>query len=223
MEKANLFCLAPRISVRQSDASAARNMTEQQLPLTSTDELRSDSIRKGNYSLSVCANGMLAASGSFGGTVQRWYMLTGEAASRPVLGHAEGSGVHSVAISRDGSLIVSSDSHDMVIGCDASAGKAIGEPTDGYSDEVSAIVISSEGKLIPTGSWDGTVRIWAAGTGEAMGKPIEGHSYCISRLAISTDGNHIVSGSGDGTIRRWDAGVGEGDGEGIEFPDLLER
>ena len=76
--------------------------------------------------------------------------MTGEAAIRPVLGHAEGSGgVHSVAIS----LIVSGESHDMVIKRDASRGKAIGEPMGGFSNEVSVVVISSDGKLILTGSW----------------------------------------------------------------------
>ena len=54
-------------------------------------------------SLSVYTNGKLAVSGSFSGTVQRWDMLTGEAAIQTMLGHAEASGEVSVAVSRNDS------------------------------------------------------------------------------------------------------------------------
>ena len=119
--------------VRQWDVSEQRNVTEQRLSLTSPDEVCSDSTLRTTVSLSVCANRNLVVSGSCGGTVQKWDMLTGEAVGRPMLGHARGSCVHSVAISRDGTLIVSGGSDGMVRRWDASTGEAVYRSMDGHS------------------------------------------------------------------------------------------
>ena len=209
-------------TVRQWDVSAERNVTEQHLLLTSPDELHSNPIREVITSLSVCANGKLAVSGSADGTVQRWDMLTGEAMGRPMLGHARKSWVCSVAISRDGTLIVSGDSDGMVRRWDASTGEAMGETMDGHGGVVSAVVISDDGKLIVTGSWDRTVRRWDAGTGEAIEKPIEVHSVDDLILTISTDGNLIVSVWRDG-MQLWNATSGEQIGGDIDVPCWVDK
>ena len=154
-------------TVRLWDVSAERNVTEQHLFSTVTDEARSYPGDRRIRSVSVCANGKLAVSGSGDGTVQRCDMLTGEAVDRPILGSARSIGVYSVAISRDGTLIVSGGSRGMVRRWDALTGEAIGEPVDGHSGLVSAVLIIDDGKLIVTGSLDGIIRRWAAGTGEA--------------------------------------------------------
>ena len=208
--------------VREWDVSAERNVTEQQLLLTSPDELRSDPYQRRIVSLSLCANRKLAVSVSAGGSLQRWDMLTGEAVGGHMQGNSCESGVKSVAISRDGTLIVSGDYYGIVRRWDASTGEAIGEPMDGHCEKIRAIVISDDGKLIVTGSMDGTIMKWDAGTGEAIGEPMKGHSSIILTLAISPDGNLIVSGSYDG-MRRWDARNGEKIGDDIKVPGWVDK
>ena len=70
-------------TVQRWDVSEQRNVTEQQLILTSPDKIRSDPIRMRIVYMNACANGKLAVSGSENSTVHRWHMLTGEAVVRP--------------------------------------------------------------------------------------------------------------------------------------------
>ena len=161
-------------------------------------------------------------------------MLTGEAVGRPMLGHVCARAVQSVAISRDGGLIVSGDRNGMVRRWDASGGEGIGEPIEGHSGIVLAVVISDDGKLIVTGSWDGTVRRWDARTGGAIGRPMKRHSDWISSLAISTDGDLNVSSSSRSlgrsivfgfckSMRRWNARAGVQVGSDIKVPDFPDK
>ena len=95
-------------NVRHWDVSAERNGSGDNRLLTSLEEYHFDPFRVSISSVSVCRKGKIAVSGSIAnGTLQRWDVLTGEVVSGPILGHAESSGVHSVAISRDGTPIVS--------------------------------------------------------------------------------------------------------------------
>ena len=130
--------------------------------------------------------------------------------------------VHSVAISRDGTLIVSGEGDGIVRRWDGSTGEAIGEPMDGHSSRVTAVVISDDGNLIVTGSKDRTIRRWSAGTGEEIKKPIEVHSVDELILTISTDRNWIVS-VWRGGIQRWNARSGEQIGDNMQVPGRAHK
>ena len=207
-------------TVQLWDVSAERNGSENHRLVRSRYEDGVDHVQRSTVSLSVCANGQIAVSGSEDGTLQRWDVLTGEVVGESMLGHGSEGWQNPVAISRDGTLIVSGGGDCMVRRWNASTGEAIGEPMDGHSGEVTAIVISDDGKHIFTGSDHGTVRRWDARTGEEVGKSMKhsgGHEYGIDDLVISIDGKLIVSGAYR-SLERWDARTGERVGDYIKVP-----
>jgi WD40 repeat protein len=120
--------------------------------------------------------------------------------------------VNSVAISSDGSYIVSG-SDDVVRVWDAgNAGNKGRERFFHYASEfVTAVALSRDDRYILAGSYDGTTYLWSAETGENIcrfkrAKP-------VSSVAISSDGGHIVSGFDDGTVQVWvvkEKGEGKG-------------
>ena len=60
--------------------------------------------------------------------------------------------MYSVAISRDGILIVFDNEYGIVRRWDASTGEVMGTPMDGRSNILSAVEISGDGRHIVTGS-----------------------------------------------------------------------
>ena len=196
-------------TVRHWYVSAQGNVLEEPCSLGLLEMPRISCI-----ALSAC--GKLAVACSENG-IQKWNISTGEAVSPLMRG-----GGRRVAISKDGTLIVSGDYDGTVRRWDGSTGESIGEPMYGHSDNVDAIVIGDDGKLIVTGSWDKTVRRWDAINGKAIGKPME-HCGGVEEVAISTDGSVILSGYKDGSIIRWNAETGEKIGEPIEAAGSTEN
>ncbi|KAK4149159.1 hypothetical protein C8A00DRAFT_47166 [Chaetomidium leptoderma] len=115
------------------------------------------------------------------------------------------SGVHAVAFSPDGWLIVSGSYDGTVRVWDAATG-AERRMLRGHSGSVRAVAFSPDGRLIVSGSSDKTVRVWDAATGAE--RRVLGHSRPVCAVAFSPDGRLIVSGSSDKTVRVWDAATG---------------
>jgi WD40 repeat protein len=114
--------------------------------------------------------------------------------------------VRSVAISHDGTQIISGSDDNTVRIWDAQTGAAVHE-LKGHSSHVYSVAISHDGTQIISGSADKTVRIWDAQTGAAVHE-LKGHSSVVTSVAISHDGTQIISGSDDDTVRIWDAQTG---------------
>ncbi|KAF8716599.1 hypothetical protein AX14_012292 [Amanita brunnescens Koide BX004] len=91
--------------------------------------------------------------------------------------------VNSVALSLDGSKIVSGSSDKTIRVWDASTGIEVLPPT---------------------------IRVWDASTGNEVFPPLRGHDDSVLSIAFSPDGSKIISGSDDNTIRIWDASTGDG-------------
>ena len=128
-------------------------------------------------------------------------MATGEPAGGLLRGHYHA--ITSVAISPDGTLIVSA-SHDRTVRIwDLNAGTLIGKPLEGHDRYVNSVVFSPDGTKIASGSDDKTIRLWSVKTQVMIGKPLEGHSDHVTSVVFSCDGTFIVSGSWDETIRVW--------------------
>ncbi|WP_169613698.1 AAA-like domain-containing protein [Nodosilinea sp. P-1105] len=81
-------------------------------------------------------------------------------------------------------------------------GKAIGQPFQGHSGEVTSIAITPDGQTIVSGDGDGTVRLWSQ-DGSLIGQPLPGHAASVSSVTVTADGQTIVSGGADGTVRLW--------------------
>ena len=120
--------------------------------------------------------------------------------------------VNTVAISPDGSRILSGSYDKTIRLWDAETGNASGAPLLGHTDYVPSVAISPDGSRIVSGSADNTIRVWDAETGKALGGPLLGHTDCVRSVAISPDGSRIVSGSDDNTIQIWDAETGNASG-----------
>ncbi|ETW77143.1 hypothetical protein HETIRDRAFT_118589 [Heterobasidion irregulare TC 32-1] len=115
-----------------------------------------------------------------------------------------GSAVSCVAISSNGSWIVSSLNDYTIRVWDVSTGDAVGDPFKGRADQILSVAISPDGKWIVSGSLSREIRVWDTATRAASGDPLNGHTYWVRSVAFSKDGKWIVSGSDDNTIRVWD-------------------
>ncbi|MET3606147.1 hypothetical protein ABIC99_003983, partial [Sphaerotilus sulfidivorans] len=122
--------------------------------------------------------------------------------------HEASSSIIAVAISPDGSRIVSGSEDNTLRLWDARSGNPIGEPLKGHSSSVSSVAFSPDGSRIVSGSEDNTLRLWDARSGNPIGDPLKGHSNSVSSVAFNRDGSRIVSGSRDSTLRLWDARSG---------------
>ena len=99
---------------------------------------------------------------------------------RVFTGHFDG--VNAVAISPDGSLVVSGSGDQTVRFWNAATGMAIGEPLTGHSNWVNAVAFSPDGTRVVSGSDDQTVRVWSVKTFAAIGEPLIGHDDSINLL-----------------------------------------
>ena len=118
---------------------------------------------------------------------------------RSLSGHT--SFVYDVAISSDGSTIVSGSWDNTVRVWDAMSGE-VRHVLRGHTNKVQSIAICQDGNTIISGSGDNTVRVWDAESGEVR-HILEGHTNSVNTVAINKDGNIIISGSDDKTVRVW--------------------
>jgi WD40 repeat protein len=76
--------------------------------------------------------------------------------------------VLSVAVTPDGTRVVSGSEDNTIRVCDLQSGAAVGEPMTGHTYRVSSVAVSPDGSLIVSGSWDSTLRVWPVCTGESL-------------------------------------------------------
>jgi WD40 repeat protein len=92
--------------------------------------------------------------------------------------------VNSVAISHDGTRIISGSSDNSIRIWDAQTGGALHE-LKGHSSSVNSVAISHDGTRIISGSDDNSIRIWDAQTGGALHE-LKGHSSSVTQLPSRT-------------------------------------
>lgn len=110
--------------------------------------------------------------------------------------------VNGVAMSSDGSRIVTGSWDKTARLWDARSGRLIRE-FKGHTNGVNSVALSTEGRHLATGSTDRTARLWDLETGEHI--PFTGHIESVQCVALSADGKFIATGSTDRTARLWDA------------------
>ncbi|KAK4139671.1 uncharacterized protein C8A04DRAFT_40548 [Dichotomopilus funicola] len=115
--------------------------------------------------------------------------------------------VMSVALSSDGSRIVSGSCDETVRIWDTKSGKEI-QKFEGHSESVYSVAFSLDGNRIISGSADKTIRIWDIKLGKEILR-LEGHNDNVLSVAFSSDNSRIVSGSRDETVRIWDIKSGK--------------
>lgn len=117
---------------------------------------------------------------------------------RVLKGHSDS--VFAVALSEDGSLLVSGSQDKSIRVWNVASGECIRVLT-GHTEGVREIVIGAD-KRIYSACADGTIRVWSLATGELIAV-LEGHSTAVFGLALTPNGKLLVSGSKDGTMRVW--------------------
>jgi WD40 repeat protein len=120
------------------------------------------------------------------------------------LGHD--SMVSSVAISRDGRLVLSGSIDHTARLWDAATGAEL-RRFEGHTLDVTSAAFSPDGRFVLTGSADTTVRQWDAATGEQVRR--FANLGPVTSVAYSPDGRFAVAGSFDHSVRRFDMASGD--------------
>ena len=122
-----------------------------------------------------------------------------------------GASVSSVALSQDGSRVVSGPYDDIVWIWNATTGE-VEAKLKGHTEYVTSVAFAQNGNRVVSGSGDKTVRIWNVITGE-MEAELKGHKSGVTSVAFAQDGNQVVSGSNDKTVCIWNVMTGEVEAE----------
>ncbi|WP_445638573.1 WD40 repeat domain-containing protein [Nostoc sp. DSM 114161] len=109
--------------------------------------------------------------------------------------------VCSLAISRDGKLVVSGSWDQTIKIWELESGKLL-HTLKGHRDRVYAIALSPDEQIIASGSADKTIKLWHVQTGELLAT-FTGHGNIVTALAFTASGEMLVSGSLDKTIKIW--------------------
>lgn len=113
---------------------------------------------------------------------------------------SSGSGIASLAISSDGTRLVTGSDDCTVSILDLINGETILSLPYAHTRWISSVAFTPDGARIVSGSGDGTIHIMSSKTGEAIGKILRGHSNAVSSIDISPDGTRMVSCSWDQNI-----------------------
>jgi WD40 repeat protein/serine/threonine protein kinase len=166
-------------------------------------------------SVSLSADGRLALSGGYGGTLKLWDLATGQCL-RNFMGHK--SRVFSVCFSANGQLALSGSANgaftmwDLVNGDDTlklwdiATGECLRTFT-GHTDCVTSVCFNADGKLALSGSYDNTFKLWDVVTGECL--RTMRHADCVTSVCFTTNGRLALSGSWDKTLKLWDMKTGK--------------
>jgi WD40 repeat protein len=137
--------------------------------------------------------------------------------------------VTSLALSPDGSKVLTASVDRTARLWDAATGKPLGEPL-AHAGPVVFVEFSPNGKTVLTIVNDPeearfVARVWNAATGKQIGKPIPIAPLSSGPLArFSPDGRLLLAaaGGGRGQVRLWDTATGEPLGEPLEHPHQID-
>lgn len=117
------------------------------------------------------------------------------------------AGINSVAVSSDGSRIVSAGWDNVAILWNAATGERL-LTFEGHRFGVLSAAFSADGSRIVTSSRDGTVKVWDTRTGKET-LALHGHPEWVQSVDFNSQGTRIATASWDATARIWDARNGQ--------------
>jgi WD40 repeat protein len=127
-----------------------------------------------------------------------------------------GDGFRSLAISRDGKLLLTASEDQTARLFDTATGEPVGQPMR-HRALVKQAVLSADGKFVATAGGDAVARVWEARTGKQIGSDMR-HVGAVNAVAISPDGKYVLTGGQDQTVRLWDAKTGKPFGPVMQPP-----
>ncbi|NER89500.1 WD40 repeat domain-containing protein [Moorena sp. SIO3A2] len=129
----------------------------------------------------------------------------------PLLSTLSGHGdsVNAVAVTPDGTMVISGSSDHTVKVWDLNTGAEIRTLT-GHTSPVNAVAVTPDGTRVISGASDNTVRVWSLATGKEIQR-FNGHSLPVVALAVTPDGKKVVSASIAyyNSIKVWDLETGQ--------------
>jgi hypothetical protein len=147
-------------------------------------------------------NNRQVLSGSWDATVRLWDIKTGMEAKRIT----NPKDVNGVAITRDGSKILSGCDSQQAFLWNASTGEEI-RRYGGFKDYVYAVAFAPDGRHIACGSNDRSLRVFDMATGQPV-KIWEGLADPVLAVAFSPDSRFVFS-SGSNSIQQFEIATGK--------------
>lgn len=147
-------------------------------------------------------NGRLLAVVSWNGRVMMWNTSNGTISDQFLTFNVDNS-VSAMALSKDGSLLITAFDDGNVLAWQATSGKQCGTGNNTHAAPIDSVAISACGKLCATGSRDGAVGVWDMDSWEQVGGWLLGHTQGVRCASFSPDERLLTSGSEDGTVRIW--------------------
>jgi WD40 repeat protein/serine/threonine protein kinase len=132
------------------------------------------------------------------GEARLWDLATGKPLGEAL---AHPAAVNAVAVSPDGSTLLTGCDDGMVRVWDAATSRLLG-PIIGHKPEVRGVAFGPDGRSILTCGSDGTARRWDLTTRQSVG-PAWQHPDQVLALAPSLDGRYLLTGGADSIARLW--------------------
>lgn len=154
--------------------------------------------------LAIHSDRNLLAAAIYGGECILWDLES--RSRRHVFRHAEKHQVSAVAISPDGSRVLTTDNQGHLKIWDTETGDLLAEGKD-HQKGIAAAEFSHDGARIITGSYDKTARIWDSHRAKPT-TPALLHSSSVLSVAFSPDDRLVMTGSDDNTAQLWHAATG---------------
>ncbi|NEO45999.1 MAG: WD40 repeat domain-containing protein, partial [Moorea sp. SIO4A3] len=129
----------------------------------------------------------------------------------PLLSTLSGHGdsVNAVAVTPDGTMVISGSSDNTVKVWNLNTGAEIRTLT-GHTSPVNAVAITPDGTRVISGGSDNTVRVWNLATAKEILR-FNGHSLPVVAVAVTPDGKKVVSASVAmiNSMKVWDLETGQ--------------
>ena len=172
------------------------------------------------YALCLSQDGQILVSGGRDKMLKVWNLGTaskinsisppsrmiGDGLLHTLMGHSES--INCVAISPDGTMLVSGSEDNTIKLWDLHAGELL-STLEGHEAGVKSVAMSPDGQTLASGSADHTIKLWRLPEVDTPTHTLTGHSDWVKCLAIAPDGQMLVSGSQDKTIKLWQLDTGE--------------
>lgn len=120
--------------------------------------------------------------------------------------HSPIFGIRALAITPDGSTLVSGGREGKIILWNIKSGAKLRE-WSGHLEGVESITLSPDGQILVSGGIDREVKAWNLASGELL-YTINGHSAPVGKVKFSPDGKTLATGSDDRTVKLWQPSTG---------------